>query len=90
MRVLIKALRIADNINEWAGNIFKFLVMALMLFVSYDVIMRYIFLRPTEWGQEVNGYLQLGVVSPPGYWLVWCPSGPAYFRRQIQAPLESR
>ena len=50
MRVLIKALRITDNINEWAGNIFKFLVIALMLFVSYDVIMRYVFLRPTEWG----------------------------------------
>ena len=62
MRVLIEALRITDSINEWAGNIFKFLVIALMLFVSYDVIMRYIFLRPTEWGQEVNGYLQLGVV----------------------------
>jgi TRAP-type mannitol/chloroaromatic compound transport system permease small subunit len=62
MKVLVKILAIMDGINEGAGSIFKFLVIALMLFVSYDVIMRYVFSRPTEWGQEVNGYLQLGVV----------------------------
>lgn len=62
MKVLGEILQIIDNINEWTGNILKFLVIALMLLVSYDVIMRYIFSRPTEWGQEMNGYLQLGVV----------------------------
>ena len=62
MKVLIKILGMIDRINERAGNIFRFLVIALMLFVSYDVIMRYIFSSPTEWGQEVNGYLQLGLV----------------------------
>lgn len=62
MKLLIQILKIIERINESAGSIFKFLVIALMLFVSYEVIMRYVFVRPTEWGQEANGYLQLGVV----------------------------
>jgi TRAP-type mannitol/chloroaromatic compound transport system permease small subunit len=62
MKIVIRILQGIDQVNEWTGSIFKFLVIALMLLVSYEVIMRYIFVRPTEWGQEMNGYLQLGMV----------------------------
>ena len=58
---VIKFIRIVDKINETTGNIFRFIVVILMLLVSYEVIMRYILVRPTEWGQEINGFLLLGL-----------------------------
>ena len=61
MYYLIKFARMIDAINEWTGNVFRFIVILLMLLVSYEVIMRYILVRPSEWGQEINGFLLLGL-----------------------------
>ena len=61
MNVLRKALSIIDNISEWTGRMFSFICPALMLIVVYDVAMRYILNRPTEWGLELNGFLLLAI-----------------------------
>lgn len=62
MHYLIKFAKMIDAINEWTGNVFRFIVILLMLLVSYEVIMRYILVRPSEWGQEINGFLLLGLI----------------------------
>jgi len=61
MNFLRKFLGIIDNISKWTGKIFSFLIIALMLIVVYDVAMRYILNRPTEWGLELNGFLLLAI-----------------------------
>ena len=61
MIVLRKILVLIDNISEWTGKIFSFLTLVLMLTVVYDVAMRYLFNRPTEWGLEMNGFLLLAI-----------------------------
>jgi TRAP-type mannitol/chloroaromatic compound transport system permease small subunit len=59
MKILTKFLDIIDNINEWLGNWFSLAIFLLMVVVTYDVVMRYFFNRPTDWGMEVNGFLML-------------------------------
>jgi len=61
MRLLRKLLSIIDSISEWTGKIFSFVTLALMIVVVYDVAMRYIINRPTEWGLEMNGFLLLAI-----------------------------
>lgn len=41
-------------VNEWVGRIMAWLILPLCLLVTYDVILRYIFNRPTVWAWDVN------------------------------------
>lgn len=66
MNGLRRCLRVVDSISDVAGKAFGFLVIALMFFVVYDVIARYIFTRPTVWGLELNGFLLLGMTCLGG------------------------
>lgn len=43
-----------DNINEWMGKIFLFIMPVIALIGTYEVMMRYVFIRPTNWAWEVN------------------------------------
>jgi len=43
-----------DMVNEWAGRITAWLIIPLLLIVTYDVIMRYIFNLPTVWAWDIN------------------------------------
>lgn len=56
--LLIKALKGfcsgIDNLNEWMRRIFSWLIVPLTLIVVYDVIMRYVFNRPTVWAWDLN------------------------------------
>ena len=56
-----KFCRIIDTLNEWAGIIASWLIIPLLLIVTYDVIMRYFFNRPTVWAWDIN--VQLLAVS---------------------------
>lgn len=49
-----KFCQIIDNLNEWVGKILGWLIIPLMLLVVYDVILRYIFNRPTIWVWDIN------------------------------------
>jgi TRAP-type mannitol/chloroaromatic compound transport system permease small subunit len=46
-----------DSISEWSGKIFSWFALPLVLFMSYDVIMRYLFQAPTKWAYETTWML---------------------------------
>ena len=46
--------RIINAINEWTGKIIAFLFFPMAIFATYEVIMRYVFNRPTIWVWEIN------------------------------------
>jgi TRAP-type mannitol/chloroaromatic compound transport system permease small subunit len=57
METLKKIVRRIDSISEWSGRIFSWLSLPLVLFMSYDVIMRYLFQAPTKWAYETTWML---------------------------------
>ena len=44
-----KVLRIIDRMSEWTGKGASDLVMAMVLCIMYEVVMRYFFDRPQTW-----------------------------------------
>lgn len=50
-------LSITDNISEWTGKIFSMLLIATVLVIAHEVVMRYAFRDPTVWGFEIMIYL---------------------------------
>ena len=51
---LTKLTLFLDSINRWAASIFQWLVFILTLVMFYDVIMRYIFNKPTIWSFDIE------------------------------------
>lgn len=49
-----KAIAIIDAISEWSGKIVAWLVVPLMLALSYEVIARYAFGAPTLWAYDLS------------------------------------
>jgi len=47
-------LRVIDSISEWSGTSVRWLALALVLVMTNEVIMRYVFNRPTVWGFETS------------------------------------
>ena len=43
-----------DLLNEWTAKIAAWLIMPLCLLVTFDVILRYVFNRPTVWAWDIN------------------------------------
>lgn len=54
MKRLIKYI---DLINEKIGLLCGWIILVMTLTVSFDVLMRYFFNRPTDWALELNMYL---------------------------------
>lgn len=48
---------VIETINEWIGRGASYLILLLALVVGYDVVMRYVFQRPTVWAQEFSTML---------------------------------
>ncbi|MBA7625673.1 hypothetical protein ES703_33105 [subsurface metagenome] len=48
---------LVDNLNAWSGKIFFFIMPLIALIGTYEVTMRYLFNRPTNWAWEVNSSL---------------------------------
>lgn len=48
-----KALRIVDNISEWLGKTGQWLSLGLVLLVTYEVVMRYVFNKPSLWPYDM-------------------------------------
>jgi len=51
---LLRFSAIVDNINEWMGKIFLIIMPVIALIGTYEVMMRYVFSRPTNWAWEIN------------------------------------
>jgi TRAP-type mannitol/chloroaromatic compound transport system permease small subunit len=46
-----------DNISEWSGRIFSFIVVPLTLLVVFEVVARRVFGKPTIWSFELSNFL---------------------------------
>ena len=47
-------LRCIDSISEWVGKIARWLIVALVLLISEEVFLRYVFDSPTMWNYETS------------------------------------
>lgn len=52
-------LRVIDAISEWAGRLAAWMFFAIGLFIAYEVFMRYVFVQPTVWVDEVSRIMQI-------------------------------
>lgn len=52
-------IRVIDTISQWCGSVFAWMVIPLMLGLSYEVIARYGFNRPTFWAYD-TAYIVYG------------------------------
>ena len=71
MRALERFACRIDTINEWAGKISAWFIVPLTLIVTLDVILRYVFNRPTTWAWDINvQFLAVLVIMGGGYVLL--------------------
>jgi len=47
-------IRIVGIINEWVGKVASILLIPLTLITAYEVVMRYVFSKPTIWAWDLN------------------------------------
>jgi TRAP-type mannitol/chloroaromatic compound transport system permease small subunit len=52
--VMLKTIRAIDAMSAWSGRIVAWLVVPLMVALSYEVVMRYGFDRPTTWAYDTS------------------------------------
>ena len=57
-----------SKFNEIIGEFAGWIVVVMMVTISFDVAMRYIFNAPTTWSFEVNRYMLIMVVFLGGPW----------------------
>jgi len=70
---LARIMNTISTIDEKLAEAAGWVVVLMMLTISYDVIMRYLFDAPTTWSFEVNRYMLIMVVFIGGGWSL--PSG---------------
>ncbi len=64
-------LRIIDSINDWAGKSVSWLFIPLALVMTYEVVARYLFNRPTIWAWDINVMIStLVIIFAGGYALL--------------------
>jgi TRAP-type mannitol/chloroaromatic compound transport system permease small subunit len=64
-------LKVIDSINEYVGRVIAYIGAAMMFFVTFEVVMRYFFRRPTIWTFELNqSLLCIYVALAGGYTLL--------------------
>ena len=54
--------RIIDGISEFTGKLCAWCLFLIGFFITYEVIMRYVFNAPTVWVDEISRVLQVWVV----------------------------
>ena len=60
-----------DSINERVGNLLSFLIIPIVLVASLEVVLRYVFNRPTIWAWDLNVMiLGLYAIMSGGYVLL--------------------
>ena len=54
---LKQLINLIDSFSEWSGRIIAWLVLAMVLVIGYDVVMRYVFLSGSVGLQELEWHL---------------------------------
>jgi TRAP-type mannitol/chloroaromatic compound transport system permease small subunit len=62
---LERVFRVLDRASEWTGKASSYLMPALVVAICYDIVVRYVFNRPTHWAFEVT-YMTYGAYSVLG------------------------
>jgi TRAP-type mannitol/chloroaromatic compound transport system permease small subunit len=60
-RALVAVVRAIDGLAEWTGRLFSLLALPLVGALTYEVIARYAFNRPTIWAYDVT-YMLYGTI----------------------------
>lgn len=55
-------LNFVDWLNERVGRIISLWMLPLICLMSFEVLMRYVFFAPTDWGTELVSYIFAGYV----------------------------
>src|SRR5665648_340150 len=61
-----KFVQVINSISEFSGQVVKFLLMALIIVLCYEVISRYVFHNPTIWALETSKML-MGTFGAVGW-----------------------
>lgn len=56
-------LRWVDTISEWTGKIARWFIIPIVFIIVTEVVLRYVFNRPTLWAWDINIQLQAALVS---------------------------
>lgn len=56
-------LAMVDFISEWGGRIGCLCLAVLQVVVVYEVVMRFVFNSPTDWGFEVANFMLFGIAT---------------------------
>lgn len=51
---LVRTIRVVDTMSEWAGNLFAWLIIPMVLGLTWEVIARYGFNAPTIWAFDAT------------------------------------
>ena len=71
MRALKKVVRFIETISEWSGKSISFLIFFLSVIVCYEVVVRYVFQRPTLWCHELSTMLFGTFAAIGGAYTLW-------------------
>lgn len=58
---LMKVIRVIDTFSDWSGRIICWVIIPLVVSLTYEVIARYLFNAPTEWAYDVS-YMLYGTL----------------------------
>jgi len=67
LRSIVKAI---DRFSELTGKAVSWLMVILVLEVSYDVIMRYVFNEPTVWSYDISYMLSGTIIIMAAAWVM--------------------
>lgn len=59
-----------DRMQTVLSRVSGVLLVVMMLCISYEVVMRYFFLRPTRWVNDISGYIQFAVTFIAAAWVL--------------------
>jgi TRAP-type mannitol/chloroaromatic compound transport system permease small subunit len=51
---LVTIVRVIDTFSEWCGRLFAWMIIPLMLALTWEVIARYVFHAPTVWAYDTS------------------------------------
>ncbi|MDD3655800.1 MAG: TRAP transporter small permease subunit [Atribacterota bacterium] len=57
MKFLSKLLNLIDQFSIMMGKICKYLILAILGVMLYEIISRYVFNSPTDWASELSSYM---------------------------------
>ncbi len=74
MRIIKKIYNGIGLVSEWVGRVAMWLVIVLIVIITYEVMMRYLFNAPTIWSFDL-GYMFLATLAALGFAYVYYHRG---------------